>query len=42
MKLDVESKTEKIKEILSYPQEERTDKMLLNLMSLTKVSIFLI
>jgi hypothetical protein len=30
-------KTEKIKEILSYPVQDRTDKMLLNLMSLTKV-----
>lgn len=29
-------KTEKIKEILSLPINERTDKMLLNLMSLTK------
>jgi hypothetical protein len=39
MKLDeIEAKRiEKIKECLSYPSEQRTERMLLNLMSLTKV-----
>jgi len=32
-------KTDRIKEMLDYPCEERTDKMLLELMSFTKVII---
>jgi hypothetical protein len=34
-------KTEKLKECLMHPPEQRSEKVLLNLMSLTKVNNFL-
>jgi hypothetical protein len=35
-------KIERIKELLSYKDDERTDKMLLEIMSFTKVNIIII